>query len=83
MLRPHRNKLFGLTIRPDRLQQIRHERRPGSRYASLPQVQSELRAAQALYARAGLPFLDTTECSIEEIASRILDRLRLERRVRL
>ena len=83
VLVPHRKKLFGLTIRPDRLQQIRHERRPGSRYASLQQVQSELRAALALFARVGLPYLDTTECSIEEIASRILDRQRLERRVRL
>jgi regulator of PEP synthase PpsR (kinase-PPPase family) len=82
VLLPHQHKLFGLTIRPDRLQQIRQERRPGSRYASLQQVQSELRAALALYARANLPFLDTTECSIEEIASRILDRMRLNRRVR-
>jgi len=83
VLQPYRHKLFGLTIRPDRLQQIRHERRPGSRYASLQQVQSELRAAQALFVRFGLPCLDTTECSIEEIASRILERQRLERRVRL
>ena len=83
VLAPHRDKLFGLTIHPDRLQQIRHERRPGSRYASLQQVQFELRAALALFARVGIPFLDTTECSIEEIASRILDRQRLERRVRL
>jgi regulator of PEP synthase PpsR (kinase-PPPase family) len=82
VLLPHRHKLFGLTIRPDRLQQIRQERRPGSRYASLQQVQSELRAALALYARANVPYLDTTECSIEEISSRILDRMRLERRVR-
>jgi regulator of PEP synthase PpsR (kinase-PPPase family) len=36
-----------------------------------------------MVARAGLPFLDTTECSIEEIASRILNRQRIERRVRL
>ncbi len=83
VLQPHRDKLFGLTIRADRLQQIRHERRPDSRYASLPQVQAELRAALFLYARIGLPYLDTTECSIEEIASRILERKRLERRVRL
>ncbi len=82
VLEPHRSKLFGLTIRPDRLQQIRQERRPDSRYASLQQVQYELRAALALYARVGIPFLDTTECSIEEIASRILDRQRLQRRVR-
>ncbi len=83
VLRPFRAKLFGLTINPERLQQIRHERRPNSRYASPQQVQFELRAAMAMFARAGLPFLDTTECSIEEIASRILNRQRIERRVRL
>lgn len=83
VLQPHKDKLFGLTIRADRLQQIRHERRPNSRYSSLPQIHAELRAALALFARVGLPYLDTTECSIEEIASRILERKRLVRRVRL
>jgi len=81
-LRPHQSKLFGLTIKPERLQQIRHERRPDSRYSSAQQVQYELRAAEALFERSGVPFLDTTECSIEEIASRILDRTGIERRVR-
>ena len=64
-------------------QQIRQERRPNSRYASAQQVQYEVRAALSLFGRAGIPFLDTTECSIEEIASRILDRQRIERRVRI
>jgi hypothetical protein len=82
VLAAQRHKLYGLTIRPDRLQQIRHERRPNSRYASAQQVQFEVRAAQALFERAQIPQIDTTECSIEEIASRILDRLGLERRVR-
>lgn len=81
-LRAHQRKLFGLTIKPDRLQQIRNERRPDSRYASAQQVQFEVRAAEALFSRAGVPYLDTTECSIEEISSRILDRTGLERRVR-
>ncbi|HEY4647389.1 MAG TPA: pyruvate, water dikinase regulatory protein [Steroidobacteraceae bacterium] len=81
-LRPHQRKLFGLTIKPERLQQIRHERRPDSRYSSAQQVQYELRAAEALFERSGVPFLDTTECSIEEISSRILDRTGIERRVR-
>lgn len=81
-LRPHQSKLFGLTIKPERLQQIRHERRPDSRYSSAQQVQYELRAAEALFERSGVPFLDTTECSIEEISSRILDRTGIERRVR-
>lgn len=81
-LRTHQRKLFGLTIKPDRLQQIRNERRPDSRYASAQQVQYEVRAAEALFDRTGVPYLDTTECSIEEISSRILDRTGLERRVR-
>jgi regulator of PEP synthase PpsR (kinase-PPPase family) len=83
LLRPHQQKLYGLTIRPERLVQIRNERRPNSRYASPAQVQFELREAQALFDRVRIPFIDTTECSVEEIASRILDRLGLERRVRL
>jgi [pyruvate, water dikinase]-phosphate phosphotransferase / [pyruvate, water dikinase] kinase len=81
-LEPFRSKLYGLTIRPERLQQIRTERRPDSRYASRAQVQYELRAADALFARLGVPTLDTTECSIEEIASRILNTTAIERRLR-
>lgn len=81
-LRPHQRKLFGLTIKPERLQQIRTERRPDSRYASAQQVQYEVRAAEALFTKVGVPFLETTECSIEEISSRILDLTGLERRVR-
>jgi [pyruvate, water dikinase]-phosphate phosphotransferase / [pyruvate, water dikinase] kinase len=82
ILLPYRHKLYGLTIDPLRLQQIRNERRPGSRYSSAQQVQYELRAAEALFQRNGLAYLNTTECSIEEIASRILDSTGIERRVR-
>ena len=81
-LAPFQRKLYGLTIRPDRLQQIRNERRPDSRYSSPQQVQYEVRAAEAMFARLGIPSINTTECSIEEIASRILDKMGLERRVR-
>ncbi|HPF27547.1 MAG TPA: kinase/pyrophosphorylase, partial [Steroidobacteraceae bacterium] len=80
-LNQHRRKIFGLTIRSDRLQQIRHERRPDSNYSSLKQVQYELRSAQALFDKYAIPTLDTTECSIEEIASRILAKTGVERRV--
>src|SRR6202044_3801095 len=79
---PHRRKLYALTIKPERLQQIRNERRPQSRYASQQQVSYELRAAEALIARLRIPALDTTECSIEEIASRILNTTGIERRLR-
>ena len=82
MLRPHTAKMFGLTISPQRLQQIRNERRPGSRYATLAQCEFEVRCAEALFNRYSVPCLDTTECSIEEIASRVIDRMGIERRLR-
>ena len=75
-------KLFGLTIKPARLQQIRNERRPDSRYSSPGQVAFEVRAAESLFERHGIPFIDATECSIEEMSSRILDRTGIERRLR-
>jgi regulator of PEP synthase PpsR (kinase-PPPase family) len=81
-LEQHSRKLFGLTIKPDRLQQIRNGRRPDSRYSSPNQVAFEVRAAESLFERQGIPAIDTTECSIEEISTRILDRTGIERRVR-
>jgi regulator of PEP synthase PpsR (kinase-PPPase family) len=80
-LEHHASKLFGLTIKPDRLQQIRNERRPDSRYSSARQVAFEVRAAESLFERNGIPCIDATECSIEEISSRILDRTGIERRL--
>jgi len=81
-LESHRRKLYALTIKPERLQQIRNERRPESRYSSRQQVSYELRAADALFARYAIPVIDTTECSIEEIASRILSNTGIARRLR-
>jgi regulator of PEP synthase PpsR (kinase-PPPase family) len=75
-------KLFGLTSARRRLQQIRTERRPGSRYATQQQCEYEVRTAERLFQRYGVPMLDTTECSIEEIASRIIERQGIERRLR-
>jgi [pyruvate, water dikinase]-phosphate phosphotransferase / [pyruvate, water dikinase] kinase len=81
-LEAYRKKLYALTILPERLRQIREERRPQSRYASPQQVQYEIRAAEAIFARYGVTVLDTTESSIEEIASRILNDAGVERRLR-
>ena len=77
-----KHKLFGLTIAPDRLQQIRKERRPLGKYATAQQVRFELREAAKIFKRYGIPHVDTTEFSIEEISSRILDSTGVERRVR-
>lgn len=79
-LKPYRGKLFGLTIDPLRLQQIRNERLPNSRYASLDQCDYETRQAEALYRKLKIPYLRTTMKSIEEIAATIIDMAGLERR---
>jgi [pyruvate, water dikinase]-phosphate phosphotransferase / [pyruvate, water dikinase] kinase len=76
-----RRKLYGLTIQPQRLQLVRNERRPGSRYSTLTNCQFEVRAAEALLRQEGVPYLDTTSKSIEEIAATILHDTRLVRHV--
>jgi len=76
---PHRKKLFGLTIAPERLSEIRNERRPNSRYASLENCRMEVSEAEAMMRREGIRWLSTTTKSIEEIATTILQELRPER----
>ncbi|MFO8023913.1 pyruvate, water dikinase regulatory protein [Thiohalophilus sp.] len=78
-LRDWRDKLFGLTIRPERLQQIRQERSPNSRYAALHQCQYEVRQVEALFRSSRINYLDVTSKSIEEIATYILKATSLER----
>jgi regulator of PEP synthase PpsR (kinase-PPPase family) len=78
---PHRARLFGLTINPDRLHKIREERRPGSRYASLENCRHEVREAEEMMHRERIPMLDTSAKSIEEIAATILHRAELARHI--
>ncbi len=78
-LLPHRDRLFGLTIDPERLQKIREERRPGSKYAALENCRYEVRECERLMEREGIPTLDATAKSIEEIATTIVHRARLKR----
>ena len=78
---PFRDRLFGLTINPDRLHQIREERRPGSKYASLETCRVEVREAENLMESERIPMLDTSAKSIEEIATTILHRGKLQRHV--
>jgi regulator of PEP synthase PpsR (kinase-PPPase family) len=80
-LRPLRGKLYGLTIRPDRLQQIRNERKPGSKYATLANCEFEVREAEALMRQEGIPYLDATSKSVEELATTILHEAKLVRRI--
>ena len=80
-LREHKHKLFGLIIDTDRLVKIRQERRAGSRYSSYQQCQQEQRAIQGIYTSQGIPSLDVSEMSVEEIATRILQMTGLKRRI--
>lgn len=78
-LAPFRKKIFGLTISPERLSEIRSERRPGSRYASLTNCRAEVHEAEAMMRRSGIRWLSSTTKSIEEIATTILQEIRPER----
>ena len=72
VLYQYKHKLFGLTITPERLHEVRSERRPDSRYASLENCRVEVRQAESMMRREGVSMLSTTTKSIEEIAATIL-----------
>ena len=75
-LAPHREKLFGLTIDPARLLQIREERYPGSSYADPATCQRELARAESIFRTNRVPMLNTTRMSVEEIGAMIVNRTR-------
>lgn len=81
VLRPHKDKLFGLTIDIYRLQQIRSERRPNSKYASAEQCRLEVTEVEAMYRAEQIPYLNSTKYSIEEIATKVLASAGLQRRI--
>jgi regulator of PEP synthase PpsR (kinase-PPPase family) len=72
-------KCFGLTSEAERLHQVRTERRPGSKYASLPQCAYELRQAESLYRKQNVPFINSANMSIEEISAMIMQEKALQR----
>lgn len=78
-LNGHQHLCYGLTSDPERLAQIRSERRPGSRYASLAQCAFELRQAEQLYQRYDIPFANSTNMSVEEIATIVMQEKGLRR----
>lgn len=80
-IKPYKSKIFGLLVDPDRLAAIRNERMPNSRYASIHQCQIEVRAAETIYKKERIPYLDVTELSIEEISSRVMQLMGIQRKV--
>ncbi|MDR2689727.1 MAG: kinase/pyrophosphorylase [Azoarcus sp.] len=77
-LHKHRAKLFGLSIAPERLTQLRQERRPNSHYANLENCRYEVEAAQKLMRRENIRWLDSTTKSIEEISATIMQTVHIE-----
>lgn len=80
LLEKHRSKLYGLISEPERLHQVRNERRPGSKYASLAQANYEVRQAEQLFKRNNINYVDSTHRSIEEMATMIMQDKGLRRR---
>ena len=78
-LKPLQSKIFGLTIQPERLQQIRSERSPNSRYASMDNCRYEIQQAESMLRQSGVTCLDVTSMSVEEIATTILHQTGLKR----
>lgn len=76
-LPPFKSKIFGLSISPERLSEIRNERRPNSTYASLENCKKEVKAAEFMMRREGISWLSSTSKSIEEISTTILQQLNL------
>lgn len=81
ILEPYRDKLFGLTLSAEQLHRIRQERRPGSRYASLRQCQQEIQWQEGIYRLSKVPFIDTSNISIEEISTTVLNQSGLRRKL--
>lgn len=80
-LKALQHRLFGLTINPERLAAIREERRENSRYASLRQCRMEVAEVEALYRKNNIRYLNSTNYSVEEIATKMLDMMGLNRRM--
>jgi hypothetical protein len=79
-LLPYKSKIFGLSIAPDRLAEVRNERRPGSKYAALENCRYEVNEAEKMMRREGIRWMSSTVKSIEEIAAMILQEIKADKR---
>lgn len=80
-LKLYKNKLFGLTIDPERLQHIRTARRPNTQYSSLEQCRIEVSEVESMYKKEKIPFINSTRYSVEEIATKVMSITGMPRRI--
>ena len=76
-----KQKIFGLTISPDRLAEVRNERRPGSKYAAIENCRYEINEAELMMRREGIRWMSSTTKSIEEISATILQEIKMDKRL--
>ncbi len=76
-LRKEKEKLMGLTIKPEQLSEIRQKRRPGTEYASIENCIKEVAKAEKIFRDNHIPVVESTLTSIEEISVRIVKAKRL------
>ncbi len=77
----HREKLFGLTIDPFRLLQIRQQRYQGSSYSDASTCMREIAQAESIFRSEQMPYLNTTKMSVEEIGAMIVNRTKPAKRL--
>ncbi|MCV2509489.1 MAG: kinase/pyrophosphorylase, partial [Neisseriaceae bacterium] len=79
LLAPYQDKLFGLTIDPERLHGIRTERRPESKYADLENCKKEVAQAEKIFKYNKIPYMSSTNKSVEELAASVMAQTGLKR----
>lgn len=79
LLKPFHKKLFGLTIDPKRLHAIRESRKPNTQYAKLEQCKLEVKLVERIFENEQIPYLSSTNLSVEELATKLMSMIGLER----
>ncbi|MFK8083690.1 MAG: pyruvate, water dikinase regulatory protein [Granulosicoccus sp.] len=80
-LKDHGDKLFGLTIDPFRLLQIRQQRYQGSSYSDASTCMREIAQAESIFRAESIPYLNTTKMSVEEIGAMIVNQTKKVKRL--
>lgn len=75
-LKKHTHKIFGLSIKPERLHSVRSERRPDSFYASLENCKKEIAIAEDMMRKHNITWADSTSRSVEELSAIILQKMK-------
>jgi regulator of PEP synthase PpsR (kinase-PPPase family) len=75
-LMKHMDKIFGLSIKPERLHSVRSQRRPDSFYASLDNCRNEIKVAEEMMRKHDIIWADSTSRSVEELSAIILQKIK-------